>query len=88
MSKTYYCPNERLVFVTEEDVRNFFFNEKIYELMEDESDFEVFLCDRYTRVTIFRMTDEEKAEVIADYNEILFEQWRDYELIECDIYED
>ena len=88
MSRTYYCPNERLVFVTEEDVRNFFFNEKIYELMEDESDFETFLCDRYLRVTIFRMTDEERAEVIADYNEILFEQWREDELIECDIYED
>ena len=88
MSRTYYCPNERLVFVTEEDVRNFFFNEKIYEAMEDESDFDMFLTERYSRADIFRMTDEERAEVIADYNEILFEQWRDEELVSCDIYED
>ena len=88
MSKTYYCPKERLVFVTEEDVRNFFYDEKIYEVMEYESDFEDFLSDKYTRADIFRMPDEEKSEVLADYHEVLFEQWCDEELIECDIYED
>lgn len=88
MSRTYYCPKERLVFVSEEDTRNFFFEEQVYTSMEYEGDFEDFLSEKYSRADIFRMTNEEKAEVLADYHEVLFEQWCDEELVECDIYED
>lgn len=86
--RSYYYSEERLVFLTKEDARNFFFTEQIYIEFDDDFNFGCFLDERYSRADIFRMTDEEKADVLFDYHDVMFEQWVSEELTVCDMYED
>ena len=85
--RSYYFAEERLVFLTIEDARKFFFDEELFNIVDD-CDFNAFLGNRFNYYELFTMTDEDKAEVLSDYHEYLFECWVNDELIVCDMYED
>lgn len=86
-NRSYYFAEERLVFLTIRDARKFFFDEELYDIVDD-CDFNAFLSNKFNYCELFAMTDEEKAEVLSDYHEYLFDCWVDDELIACDMYED
>lgn len=85
--RSYYFAEERLVFLTIEDARKFFFDEELYDTFND-CDFNVFLSGKFDYYELFKMTNEEKSEVLFDYYEFLCDCWVDDELIVCDMYED
>lgn len=85
---TYYLEGERLVFLTEEDARDYFFKEEIYHSETVYYGLNEFLGDKgYNREDIFLLDEMEKADVLADYHEALFKRWVCEELVECDMYE-
>jgi hypothetical protein len=85
---SYYLEGERLVFLTEEDARNYFFKEQIYHSETVYYSLNEFLGDKgYNREDIFLLDDTEKVDVLADYHEALFKHWVCEELVECDMYE-
>lgn len=86
-NRSYYFAEERLVFLTIEDARKFFFGEELFNIVDD-CDFNAFLGNKFNYYELFTMTDEEKAEVLSDCHEYLFDCWVDDELIACDMYED
>lgn len=86
-NRSYYFAEERLVFLTIEDARKFFFDEELFDVVDDFG-FNVFLGNKFNYYELFTMTDEEKAEVLSNYHEYLFDCWVDDELIACDMYED
>ena len=86
-NRSYYFAEERLVFLTIEDARKFFFDEELFNIVDD-CDFNAFLGNGFNYYELFTMTDEDKAEVLSDYHEYLFECWVDGKLIACDMYED
>ena len=86
-AKSFYYAEESLVFLTKEDARNYFFEEQLYSGAEDECDFGCFLSERYSIPDIFRMDNAEKANVLSDYHDYLFDIWVDECLIACDMYE-
>lgn len=85
--RSYYFAEERLVFLTIEDARKFFFDEELCNVVDD-CDLNAYLGNRFNYYELFTMTDEDKADVLSDYHEYLFECWVDEELIACDMYED
>lgn len=85
--RSYYFSEERLVFLTIEDARKFFFNEELYNIVDD-CDLNAYLSNRFNYYELFTMTNEDKADVLSDYHEYLFDCWVDDELIACDMYED
>ncbi len=85
--RSYYFAEERLVFLTIRDARKFFFEEELFDIVDD-CDFNAFLGNKFNYCELFTMTDEEKADVLSDYHEYLFDCWVDDELIACDMYED
>ncbi len=87
MNRSYYFADERIVFLTIEDARRFFFNEEIYNVI-DNHDLNYYLSSKFNYYDLFVMTEEEKAEVMSDYHDYLFDCWIDDELIACDMYED
>lgn len=83
----YYFAEERLVFLTIEDARKFFFEEE-YCGMVDDCGFNDFLGNKFSHYELFTMTDEEKSDVLSDYHEYLFDCWFDEVLVTCDMYKD
>ena len=85
---SYYFESERLVFLTEEDARKFFFIEEIYHCESEYFSLNDFLNDKgYTCEQIFVLDEREKEDILADYHEELFKRWVSEELITCDMYE-
>lgn len=85
--RSYYFEEEKLVFLTIEDARKFFFDKELYNIVDD-CELNAYLSNRFNYYELFTMTDEDKADVLSDYHEYLFDYWVDDELIACDIYED
>lgn len=86
-NRSYYFAEERLVFLTLEDARKFFFEEILFNDTVNECDFNIFLGDKFNYYALFIMTDEEKSDVLSDYHEYLFDCWVEEELVACDMYE-
>lgn len=85
---TYYLECERLVFLTEEDARDYFFKEEIYHSVTLYYSLNEFLNDKgYNCEEVFLFDAMEKADVLADYHEALFKRWLCEELVKCDMYE-
>ena len=84
----YYFHEERLVFLTKEDVRDYFFTEEVYK---DEADYfclNEFLNSKcYNCEDVFLLDETEKENILTEYHEVLFENWVNHELVECYIYE-
>lgn len=85
---SYYLGSERLVFLTREDAKDYFFKEAIYHSIADYYSLNEFLNDSgFNCEDVFLFDDVEKVEVRADYREALFKRWLCEELVECDMYE-
>ena len=85
---SYYLEGERLVFLTEEDARDYFFKEEIYHSVTLYYSLNEFFNDKgYNCEDVFLFDDVEKADVLSDYHEALFKRWLREELVECDMYE-
>ena len=87
---SYYLKSERLVFLTEEDARDYFFKEEIYHSVSLYFSLNDFLKEQdFDYEEIFLFEKEDKANVLADYQEALFERWLSdgEEVVACDIYE-
>lgn len=84
----FYYEGERLIFLTEEDARNYFFENKIYDSAPISLTLNDFLIERdYNCEEVFLLYPEEKAEILADYHEEFFKCWLNEELVECYMYE-
>lgn len=87
-NRSYYYADERLVFLTREDARNYFFEEEVYNSAFISLPLNDFLIDEgYNCEEVFLLYPEEKAEILANYHEEFFKRWVDEELIACDMYE-
>ena len=85
---SYYFESERLVFLTKEDARDYFFKKEVYGYDSEYISLNEFLNDKgYNCEQVFFLDEREKEDILADYNEALFENWVDEELIACDMYE-
>lgn len=86
---SYYLEGERLVFLTEEGARDYFFKEEIYHSVTFYYNLNDFLYDKgYNCKDVFLFDPVEKADVLSDYHEALFKRWVNEELVECYMYED
>lgn len=84
----YYLESERLVFLTKEDARKYFFEEEVYDSAFISLTLNDFLIDEgYSCEEVFLLYPEEKADILATYHEEFFKRWVDEELIKCAIYE-
>ena len=82
----YYYGEEAIVFADLSEARNYFFDEDILRRYDDDYAFRNFLNESYTLVELFEMKDDEKANVVSDYEDDLFEYWVDEELVKCELY--
>lgn len=82
----YYYGEEAIVFADLSEARNYFFDEDILRRYDDDYAFRNFLNESYTLVELFEMKDDEKADVVSDYEDDLFEYWVDEELVKCELY--
>lgn len=84
----FYYEGEKLIFLTEEDARNYFFEEKVYNSAPISLTLNDFLIDEgYNCEEVFLLYPEEKADILANYHEEFFKRWVDEELVECEMYE-
>ena len=85
---SYYLESERLVFLTKEDARDYFFKKEVYYCECEYISLNEFLNDKgYNCEQVFFLDEREKEDILADYHEALFENWVSEELITCDMYE-
>lgn len=87
----FYYEGERLIFLTEEDARNFFFEKELYHPATSYLGLNEFLYNEgYNCEDVFLFDEKAKADVLADYHEALFVCWLNDgdEIIACDIYRD
>jgi hypothetical protein len=82
----YYYGEEAIVFADLSEARNYFYDEDILRRYDDDYAFKNFLNESYTLVELFEMKDDEKADVVSDYEDDLFEYWVDEELVKCELY--
>ena len=82
----YYYGEEAIVFADLSEVRDYFFDNDIIRHYDDDYAFRSFLNEKYTLIELFKMTDDEKADVISDYKEDLFDFWVDEEIVKCELY--
>jgi hypothetical protein len=82
----YYYGEEAIVFADLSEARDYFFDNDIIRRYDDDYAFRKFLDESYTLIELFKMKDDEKADVISDYEEDLFEFWVDEELVKCELY--
>ena len=84
---SYYLEDERLVFLTVEDARKYYFEEESSHFASDYIDLNEFLNNKgYTCEDIFYLNEDEKADIIFDYHEELFQSWVREELTQCYMY--
>ena len=88
---SYYLGSERLVFLTEEDARDYFIKEEVCHCESECFSLNDFLDEKgYNCEQVFFLDEREKEDILADYlanyHEALFENWVSEELITCDIY--
>lgn len=86
-NSVYYYAEEAVVFPTKSDARNFFFETDLVEQYDTDYEFREFLKENYSIDDVFKMTDDEKQNVVDDYEEALFEDWLDEEVVKCELYE-
>ena len=85
---TYYYESEKTVFLTDEDARKYFFEEELYHSVSVYLGLNEFLSDKgYNHEDIFYLDSTEKADILSDYHEALFQFWVREELTECYMYE-
>ena len=82
----YYYGEEAIVFSNVDEAREYFFDEELLRGYDDDYAFRRFLDENYTLVELFKMKDEEKADVVAEYEEGLFDEWVYEELVKCELY--
>lgn len=82
----YYYGEEAIVFSNVDEAREYFFDEGLLRGYDDDYAFRRFLDENYTLVELFKMKDEEKADVVAEYEEGLFDEWVYEELVKCELY--
>ena len=83
----FYYEGERLVFLTEEDARDYFFKENLYHAMSYFYNLNEFLGDKgYNCEDVFLFDAVEKADILSEYHEALFKRWVQEELVACDMY--
>ena len=82
----YYYGEEVMVFADLSDARDYFFDTDIIRHYDDDYAFRSFLDESYSLIELFKMTDDQKADVISDYEENLFEFWVDDELVKCELF--
>ena len=86
LNYVYYYAEEAIVFADLSEARDYFFDEDILRHYDDDYAFRSFLNESYTLIELFKMTDDEKTDVISDYEESLFDEWVREELIKCELY--
>ena len=89
---TYYLESERLVFLTKEDARDYFFKKEVYGYDSEYISLNEFLNDKgYNCEQVFFFDETENEAILANYlaiyHEALFENLVSEQLITCDIYE-
>jgi hypothetical protein len=82
----YYYGEEAIVFADLSEARDYFFDNDILRRYDDDYAFRNFLDESYTLIELFKMKDDEKADVISDYEEDLFDFWVDEEIVKCELY--
>ena len=82
----YYYGEEAIVFADLSEAKDYFFDKDIIKRYDDDYAFRSFLDENYTLVELFKLTDDEKADVISDYEEDLFDFWVDEEIVKCELY--
>lgn len=83
----YYYGEEAIVFADLSEAKDYFLDNVFLKRYDDDYAFRSFLNENYTLVELFQMKDDEKAKVISDYEEDLFEFWVDEEVVKCELYE-
>ena len=84
----YYLESQRIVFLTKEDARDYFFMEEIYHYEANYLCLNEFLNSKgYNCEDVFVLNEAEKEDILTEYHEALFESWANHELIECYMYE-
>lgn len=68
------------------DAREYFFDEGLLKDYDDDYAFRRFLEESYTLIELFKMTDDDKADIVSDYEEGLFDEWVYEELVKCELY--
>lgn len=86
-NSVYYYADEAVVFPTNSDAKNFFFESDLVEQYDTDYEFREFLKENYSIDEVFKMTDDEKQNVVDEYEEALFEDWLDEEVVKCELYE-
>ena len=82
----YYYGEEAIVFSDLSDARDYFIDTDIISRYDDDFAFRSFLDENYALADLFKMKDDEKADVISDYEEDLFDFWVDEELVKCELF--
>jgi hypothetical protein len=82
----FYYAEENIAFMTKEDARNYFNENGMHELYDDSFTFNEFLERRYQLSDIFRMTEDEKEEIIDDYYDYLFDIWFEEDVSDVELY--
>lgn len=82
----YYYGEEAMVFADLSDARDYFIDTDIIRRYDNDFAFRNFLDENYTLADLFKMKDDEKADVISDYEEDLFDFWVDEELVKCELF--
>lgn len=86
-NSVYYYAEEAVVFPTKSDARNFFFETDLVEQYDTDYEFREYLRENHSIDEVFKMTDDEKQNIVDDYEEALFEDWLDEEVVKCELYE-
>ena len=82
----YYYGEVAIVFADLSEAKDYFLDNDFLRRYDDDYAFRSFLNENYTLVELFQMKDDEKAEVISDYEEDLFEFWVDEEIVKGELY--
>lgn len=82
----YYYGEEAIVFANLSEARDYFFDNDFLRRYDDDFALKSFLDENYSLIELFKMTDDEKADVVSDYEEDLFEFWVDEEIVKCELY--
>ena len=81
----YYYSEEAIVFSDLDEAREYF-AENIFYGCDDDFTFRNFLEENYSPLELFRMKDDDKTDVICEYEASLFDDWVYEELVKCELY--
>jgi hypothetical protein len=82
----FYYTEENIVFYDKANARNYFYEFGMHELYDDSFTFNEFLDKRYELSDIFRMSEDEKEDIIDEYYDYLFDIWFEEDVSSVDVY--